>query len=76
MAKKMGRPSVFRNKAGGAKVGGLVTKAGSAKFERARRDLAELAPWVKNPSDADVIEYLARGKADTEAYIAANGRRA
>lgn len=63
---------MFRNKKGGVRVHGVITKIGGAKFEAARRELSELAPHVANPSDADVIEYLTRGREDTLAYIAAH----
>lgn len=66
---RMGRPCVFRDKENGQHVHGLIRKVGAQAFERARAELAKLAPHVKNPSDADVIEYLAIGKAATKAYI-------
>lgn len=72
----MGRPCVFRDKDGGDRVQGFITKTGAEKFERARRQLAELAIWVRAPSDADVIEYLARGEENTRAYIKAHGPEA
>lgn len=65
----MGRPCVFRNKENGARVHGVIRKVGAQKFEEHRRRLAKLAPHVANPSDADVIEYLAIGEAATIAYI-------
>jgi hypothetical protein len=69
---RRGRPSVFRDKDGGYRFGGDLTKHGAERFETHRRRLAQLAPHVKNPSDADVIEYLARGEENTVAYIAAH----
>lgn len=69
---KRGRPCVFRDKDGGYRFGGDLTKVGADRFEAHRRRLAQLAPHVKNPSDADVIEYLARGEENTVAYIAAH----
>lgn len=67
---QMGRPCVFRNKTGGARVHGVITKIGATKFELARTRLARLAPHVKHPSDADVIEYLTIGEEATRVYIA------
>lgn len=67
---QFGRPSIFRNKAGGKKIQGLITKTGTAEFERARKRLAHLAARsVAHTSDADVIEFLARGEAATVAYL-------
>lgn len=68
----MGRPSVFQPK-NGARVQGVLTRTGAERFESARRKLGQLAPHVKIVSDADVIEYLARGEEITKAYIAAHG---
>lgn len=67
---KMGRPCVFRDKDGGTRVHGVIRATGALKFETARARLAKLAPHVKHPSDADVIEYLAIGEEATRAYIA------
>ena len=71
MAKtQFGRPAIFRDKVGGRKVQGRMTPAGSTRFERARRNLAKLAAWeVEAVSDADVIEFLARGETDTRKYL-------
>lgn len=66
---RIGRPCVFRDKAGGDRVQGEITRAGSVRFEAHRRALGKLAPHVKHPSDADVIEYLAIGEAATRDYI-------
>lgn len=68
---KGGQPSIFRNKQGGDRVQGNITPIGSRRFEQARARLGRLAGWeCERVSDADVIEYLARGEADTVAYIA------
>jgi len=66
----MGRRSIFRDKIKDSKyrVQGLLTKVGSAEFEAARRRLAKLAD-CDTASDADTIEYLARGEPNTRAYI-------
>lgn len=66
----MGRRSIFRPKEGGYRVQGLITKTAGKKFEEARRRLAALAQWkVDDVSDADTTEFLARGDADTRAYL-------
>ena len=65
-----GQVSIFRNKSGGDRVQGHITPAGSARFEAARSRLAKLAGRDReHVSDADVIEYLARGEAATRAYL-------
>lgn len=67
---RMGRDSIFREKDGGDRYQGIVTKAGAQAFERARARLAKLADRkVDHVSDADVIEYLARGEANTRDYL-------
>jgi hypothetical protein len=67
-----GRASIFEGKAGGDRVQGDITKRGAQQFEAARRRLTKLAEWKRpNPvSDADVIEFLARGEAETLRYLA------
>lgn len=74
MAKRngnMGRQSVFRGKKGGQRIQGLVTRRGGECFEGARRDLARLTQREPTQiSDADVIEFLARGTANTRDYLA------
>ena len=63
-----GRASVFRGKR--TRVQGLLTPAGAQQFERARRRLATLAGRAADDlSDADVIEFLARGEAKTRTYL-------
>lgn len=63
---RAGRASIFRGKQGGARLQGVITKAGSNRFEQARKRLARLAGRdVEEVSDADTIEYLARGEAET-----------
>jgi len=69
-----GRASIFRGKEDGVRIQGLITKTGGAKFERMRRALALLYTEVVGTkpatvSDADVIEYMARGHDDTIAYL-------
>ena len=68
-----GHRSIFRDKKGGDRLHGIVTKVGSAKFELHRARLALLASRTPDEvSDADTIEYLARGEADTRAYLKAH----
>lgn len=66
----MARPSMFGPREGGERVQGVLTKTATQLFERARRRLAEISGWDWGRcSDADVIEFLARGEADTRAYF-------
>lgn len=65
-----GRASLFRGKQGGMRVQGNLTKIGGQCFEQARGRLKKLYRSVigtnpKTVSDADTIEYLARGEDDT-----------
>jgi hypothetical protein len=71
---RMGRPSVFDPK-DGTRYQGVMTKVGSKRFESARKELAALA-GLKRVSDADVMEFLVRGRASTEAYLQAKERKA
>lgn len=68
-AKKVShRPAIFRNKK--VRVQGMITKNGSIAFEQRRQQLAKLAGWdAKKVSDADVIDYLARGEISTKLYL-------
>lgn len=69
-ARANGNRSIFREKEGGDRYQGVVTRAGAQKFEEARRRLAKIAKrQPRAVSDADTIEYLARGHSDTIAYI-------
>lgn len=65
---------MFRGKDDGIRVQGLLTSVGGACFETHRGKLALLYKRVmrKDPaavSDADVIEYLARGAVETFRYL-------
>ncbi len=72
---RMGRRAIFRGKDGGQRVQAIITKVGGQKFEKARVRLAKLAEWeATDVSDADVVEYLARGDAETIAYLEVNGK--
>ncbi len=62
------RPSIFRDKS--VRVQGVISAMGSKCFEERRRALAKLAGWdPKKVSDADTIEYLARGDVSTKLYL-------
>ena len=70
----MGRHSIFRGKMDGVRVQGILTKAAGRKFEQARKALELLVLDVRGVaptgvSDSDVIEFLARGSADTRRYL-------
>lgn len=71
-----GRASIFRGKADGVRVQGILTKRGGRAFEQTRRSLAKLYRDVRGAapnvvSDADVIEYLAIGEGATREYLEA-----
>ncbi len=74
---RMGRASIFRGKMrGGKRVQTILTAHGCARFEAARKDLGRLYKEVTGRvamvvSDSDVVEYLARGRDDTERYLEA-----
>lgn len=68
--KREGRASIFRDKSGGDRVQGVITQPGSTRFEQRRAALAKLAGReTEDVSDADVIEYLARGEKNTRDYL-------
>lgn len=65
-----GRPALFtpKDKPKG-RVQGWLTRAGKQRFELARVRVAHLAKVnAKQVSDADVIEFLARGEENALAY--------
>jgi len=65
-----GRASIFRNKDRKFRVQAIMSKDGYTAFNVARRKLAALVGWkVAKVSDADVIEYLARGEEATRIYV-------
>lgn len=67
---RMGRPTIFRDKEDGDRVQGIISKRGSTCFENARHELARLAKLeARQVSDADTIEYLARGEQETRRYL-------
>jgi hypothetical protein len=69
--KQGGWPSVFVGKDKRNRYQGITTNIGARWFEAKRRRLAKLAALSpKTVSDGDVFEYLARGEAETIAYIA------
>jgi hypothetical protein len=66
---RMGRNSIFRDKTGG-RVNGVLTARGSVRFELHRKQLAKLAGRdAEQVSDADVVEYMARGELETRKYL-------
>lgn len=77
---KGGWASLFRNKIKSSqyRVQGLLTPMGRKHFEAQRTELKRLARvnglTVKNASDADVIEYLARGEDNTVEYWAGKSK--
>lgn len=69
-----GRLSIFGSKADGVQVHGVISKVGSQRFERERKKLAAIYLDVigKKPaviSDADTVEFLARGVAETRSCL-------
>ena len=63
---------MFRGKQGGKRYQGNLTKIGSREFETMRRRAQILFHAVTGfevkASDADTIEFLARGEADAKDY--------
>lgn len=64
-----GRASFFRGKIKKTKyrVQGLLTPRGRICFEKQRKEMTRLTKF-QDPSDADVIEFMSRGKAETLDY--------
>lgn len=61
---------MFRGKRGGMRVQGVLTPFGGQAFEKARKKLARLVKRTPDKvSDADVIEYLARGEFETKLML-------
>jgi hypothetical protein len=72
--KQMGRPSLFSPKDGNRGYQILkLTKEGQRLFEAARKKLAKLAKtiagWEGEISDANTLEFLVRGDAETSRYL-------
>lgn len=70
-----GREAVFRGKVEGYRVQGVLTKKGGQAFEAERKKLAAFYSEVtgkvlETVSDADVIEFMARGKMETRDELA------
>lgn len=70
----MARVGIFRDKDAEYRVQGILSKRGYQAFEWARQQLQALyrsvmgvAPTVV--SDADTIEFMARGEQDTTRYL-------
>lgn len=71
----MGRPSLFGQKNPKYRMQGVMTTDGGRLFEAARADLADLTGLAKKKiSDADVFEYLSRGREATVAFLKAEGK--
>lgn len=73
-APRVGRDSIFRGKAGGKRIQGIITKTGASEFARHRRELHALYTEVtgtapNSVSEADVIEFMARGADGTRKYL-------
>lgn len=68
MAKVLrGRVSLFRGKS--VRVQGLITKIGSSKLKTAKATIARLTGWkVREISQADAIEFIARGEQESVEY--------
>lgn len=67
---RSGWQSVFRGKNLKRRYQGVLTNAGAKQFEEARRKLAGLVGVARDKvSDGDTIEFLARGEAQTRAYL-------
>lgn len=70
----MGRWSIFRDKTNGKRVQGVLTSDGGKEFEMNRGRLTLLYREIlgrvpATVSDADVIEFLARGEDKTRRYL-------
>jgi len=73
---KMGRHSIFEGKVDGRRVQAIITQTGGRDFEKRRTILAGIYEKImKAPlasvSDADVVEFLARGEKETVKYLKA-----
>lgn len=73
MAKAIGgRPTIFTDKHGDSVRVEALTITGSKRFEFHRRRLAKLAGWdTEKVSDADTVEFMARGEVGTMKYLEA-----
>lgn len=70
----MGRRSIWRDKEDGYRVQGVLTTEGGKEFEMNRSRLMLLYREIlgrlpATVSDADVIEFLARGEDKTRRYL-------
>ncbi len=65
-----GRRCIFKKRSDGRRIQAVLSEVGEAAFETARTRLAVLAKRnVKLVSDADTVEFLARGESSTKAYL-------
>jgi len=66
----MARPAIFGTKHHKARYQGILSEEGAARFEQARVRLAELVGWaIDRVSDGDVMEYMARGHAESQRWL-------
>ena len=73
MAKaRMGRRRIFTEPVGD-RVQGVLTEPGARAFQQARVRLRLLTGWRGPISDADVIDYLARGDAESWRVLGLSG---
>jgi hypothetical protein len=78
--RRLGRASIFRGKENGVRYQGVITKIGALRFERQRARLAriymeEMGRFAAVVSDADTIEFMARGEPDTRRYLSTQRAR-
>lgn len=67
---QMGRPVIFSPKTEIRTTNiKAMTADGDRLFRKARARLKTLTKWPTDPSDADTVEFLARGEAATVAYL-------
>ena len=70
----MGRHAIFRGKDDGVRVQAIITKEGGEAFDAAREQLKNLVHEItdvrpEKVSDADTVEYLARGGSKSRKYL-------
>lgn len=74
---KMGRPSIFEGKVDGKRVQAIITQTGGRDLDKRRVILDGLyakvmqEPLGRAVTDAEVVEFLARGEKDTIQYLKA-----
>lgn len=66
----MGKPTIFAPKDGDQRYRiNALTRKGQQLFEAARAKLKRLSKWRHQVSDADVVESLLRGDAETVRHL-------